>query len=246
MKQLFHHRILPLFTILAGGLGLALRLWLFSTGVDEKGLLISAHPANSLIFILTALVLLVLFLTTKDIKHTPPLKVLFPRSFAAAFGCFAAAAGILAADITEYLTIRDTVSLVCCVLGLIAAAALVFAGVCRLQGKHPAYLFHAAVTIYFVLHLVLQFRVWSPEPELQRYAFPLFASVFLMLTAYHRATLDAQTGKRRAFVFCSQAALFFCMISLNGQDWLFYLTMAAWTATGLCAPDRPVPTQEEA
>ena len=38
MKHPFHCNILPYFTMGAGGLGLALRLWLFSA-VDEKGLL---------------------------------------------------------------------------------------------------------------------------------------------------------------------------------------------------------------
>jgi len=230
MKQFVRSPLARLIPILAGGVGLGLRVWLFSTGVDEKGLLLSAHPANYLSCVLVALFMLWLFLTAKMETGCVARVVPVP----AAIGGFAAAAGILVADITEYVAIGDRISLVCCVLGLIAAGCLVYAGVCRLRGRGCPWQLHAAASLYFALHLVLQFRAWSPDPELQRYAYALFASVFLMLTAYHRATLDAGTGKYGAFTFCSRAALFFCVLSLYGQDWLFYLTMALWTAAGSC------------
>ena len=62
MKKLMKPAFLPIFTLAAGVLGLALRAWLFFGGTDQKGLLVSSHPANALIFILTALVLAVLFI----------------------------------------------------------------------------------------------------------------------------------------------------------------------------------------
>ena len=61
MNKLCKPSYLPVVTLSAGCLGLALRIWLFLGGTDEKGLLLSSHPANALIFILTALFLGYLF-----------------------------------------------------------------------------------------------------------------------------------------------------------------------------------------
>ena len=67
MKHPFRSHILPFFTMGAGGLGFALRLWLFSA-TDEKGLLPAGHFADSALFILTALTLGILFLATRELK----------------------------------------------------------------------------------------------------------------------------------------------------------------------------------
>ena len=67
MKHPFRSHILPLFTMGAGGLGFALRLWLFSA-TDEKGLLPAGHWADAALYLLTALVLGILFLATRQLS----------------------------------------------------------------------------------------------------------------------------------------------------------------------------------
>ena len=69
MKNPFRFSILPYFTMGAGGLGLALRVWLFSA-TDEKSLLPAGHPADAALYILTALVLGILFLAARNREHT--------------------------------------------------------------------------------------------------------------------------------------------------------------------------------
>ena len=64
MKHPFRSHILPFFTVGAGGLGFALRLWLYA-GIDEKGLLPVGHPADYLLFLLSALTIGILFLATR-------------------------------------------------------------------------------------------------------------------------------------------------------------------------------------
>ena len=66
MKHPFHSRILPLFPIAAGAVGLALRVWLFSA-TDDKGLLPVGHPANYALYLLTAVTLGILFLATREL-----------------------------------------------------------------------------------------------------------------------------------------------------------------------------------
>lgn len=242
MKKIFMPHILPLFTLGAGGLGFALRVWLFTAGVDEKGLVIPSHPANSLLFILSAAVICILFLCTRSVSKLS-YKQSFPASPAAAVGHWIAAAGILAADFAELADVGDTITVISFFLGLLAAACLVYLGWCRLKHIHPSMIFYTVVTIYLLVHLMSQYRIWSPEPQLQNYCFQLFASIFLMLSLYHRTALTCRMGSRKWFLFCSQAALFFCCLSLQGESRLFYAAMAAWMTTDLCVCSAP--RQEE-
>lgn len=242
MKKLLTPKVLPLFPLCAGLLGLVLRVILYAVGVDEKGLLARNHPLTVLLFVLTAAVLAVLFLCTR--KATAPASYFsrFPESPVAAFGCAAAAVGILLTDTYELFIRHDTITVACFVLGIAAAASIGFIGFCRTKGVRPSFLYHGILTVYLMLHPLSQYRLWSSDPQLMNYCFHLLASVFLMLAGYQRTALDAGTGKPKWYAFCSQAALFFCCISTHGDSWLFYLTMAIWTATGLCvlqAPEKP-------
>ena len=66
MKHPFRSHILPFFTMGAGGLGLVLRLYLFSN-MDENKLLPAGHWADTSLYILSALALGVLFLATREL-----------------------------------------------------------------------------------------------------------------------------------------------------------------------------------
>ena len=67
MKRFLKPGILPWFTLGCGGLGLVLRIWLYS-GVDHKGLLPVGHLGSALAYILTALVFGVLFLCVRQLN----------------------------------------------------------------------------------------------------------------------------------------------------------------------------------
>lgn len=235
MKNILTPKLLPVFPLTAGILGLALRLWLFGTGMDEKGLLVASHPANVLLFILTAIVMVALYLCVSPLAPVSRYCQLFPASPLRAAGCLAAAAGILLTNIGEIAQQQDTLTFLVLVLGILASVSFVLLALCRFKGAKPNFLLHTIVTVYLMFHLVAQYRHWSPEPQLQTYFFQLLACVFLMCCAYHATTLDVKKGSRRWYVFCSQAALFFCLLSIRDENWLFYLTMALWTATNLCA-----------
>lgn len=236
MKKIFKPALAPVFALAAGAVGFALRLWLFRTGVDEKGLLVTNHPAGTACWILTALAILAIFLCVRPLEPVGKYSLLFPARPLAGIGCILAAAGIVYVNIRDLLQRQDAITVVTLILGVVAAIALVFLGSCRWRSKRPSFWVQAAVTLYFMLHLVSQYRLWSAEPQLAVYFFPLLASVLLMLTAYHGTVLDVnKNGSRRWYVFSSQAALFFCLLSLQESTWPFYLTMAFWVATGLCS-----------
>lgn len=226
---------LPFFTLAAGLLGFILQLILNGSGVDEKGLLVTGHFAGIVLYILTALVLVVLFLGIRGLQNISRYSRLFPASPFAFAGCILAAAGIVVNAVTGIMDQQDTVTLFVTVFAAVAAVSLVVIGICRLKGNQPHYLLHSGVTVYLMFQLVSLYRHWSPEPQLLLYFFPLLAAVFLMLTAYQAACLDAVKGSRRWYVFSNQAALFFCCLSLCSEYWLFYLAMGLWTGTNLCS-----------
>jgi len=121
------------------------------------------------------------------------------------------------------------------VAGLLAAVCMGCLVLCRYKGIRPSFLFYTVITVFFMLHAVNQCRLWSSEPELQRYFFQLLACVLLMLTAYQHCVMTVRKGSRQWFVFSSQASLFFCCLSANTGGVVFYLCMAAWLALDLCS-----------
>ena len=80
MRFPFNPRVLPWLSLLLGGLGLILRIWLLATGVDEKGLLDAGHIANILAFVLTAVFLLLLTTSSQPLTAADKYGKLFPAS----------------------------------------------------------------------------------------------------------------------------------------------------------------------
>lgn len=234
MKHPIKIKYLPPFTLGCSILGFLLQVWLHATGYDSKGLLTENHPATVLTVILTGITIVSLFLWVHSMGHPPVYKELFPRSWIAFAGSMAAASGII---LISYLELQNLnrVTLLSFILGFFAAVCLILLGCFRMQEKQPPMMLHAIVTVYMMLHVISQYRVWNSETQPQLYVYQLLASVFLILASYHRTALDGRAGRRDLFVFFDQAALFFCCLSLVSDNWLFYLTMAFWTGTNLCS-----------
>lgn len=235
VKKYLKLEYLPYFTLGLGLIGLVLRIILYTGGTDGKGLFISGHPAGTLVFILTAVALLTALLRVLPLKRTPVYKKLFPPALLPFIGCLVAGAGILAVDFYELMQKADMVTIISFVVGLLATGCLLYVGYCRYLGIHPGFLFRAVVTVYFIVHLISQYRLWNSEPQLQAYFFHLLASVFLMLSAYYRAALDAGIGNRRQYAFTNQAALFLCCLASIGESGVFYMAMAFWSFTECCS-----------
>lgn len=247
MKKYLNLDILPWFTLGAGAVGLLLRFWLYGAGFDEKGLMLDGHIASILIFVLTALVMVVLLGCTPAIDKR--VRRNLPASSMTSLGQCIAAVGIVAASVMDLLQRTDLMTVISSVLGILAAVSLVTMTFMKLRSKANAMVCLFVVTLYLTVHPVCQYRFWSPEPQLQNYAFQLLSSVFLMLASYHRTMLENQGGYVRWFVFYNQAALFFCFLSFHSQMWAFYLAMAIWTVSDLfclklARPGKRTMTQE--
>jgi hypothetical protein len=246
MKISLKPNLLPWLTLGLGGIGLALRLWL-QAQTDDWGLLPAGHVAQVLLCVLTAVVMAALFFCIRPLAPVNKYSRLFPASLKAAIGCGIGAVGLLVAAIGQLLAASDVLSIAAFVLGLLAAGCLGYLGLCRYKGIGPSYLFYALITVFLMLYTVCQCRNWGSEPQLMLYAFQLLTCIFLVLTGYYPTVLASQKGSRRWFVFCSQSALFFCCVSLAGENKLFFMAMAAWLALDLCVlqPKAPRTDREE-
>ena len=233
--EFFKPRILPYFTLIAGVAAFGLRLGLQNTGMDEKGLLIPFHIAGILLYLVTALFLAGLVLCVRPLNGVSRYSKLFPASMLSAVGCVLGAAGILYAALEQAFNQPDLLTILTAVVSAGAAICLVRIGMFRQKGERPSYLLHSGVTVFFLLQLVCQYRYWSPEPQFLLYFFPLLSSIFLTLTVYEAACLDAKKGRRWRYAFFNQAALFFCFVALISEYWVFYLAMGLWMGTNLCS-----------
>lgn len=234
MKFDLKYNQLPLFALLCGGIGVLLRLWLYGAGLDEEGLLVAAHPAGILVLILSALTVGLLLWFLRHFHTHGKYTHQFPVSILGALGSFAGAIGLLLTAMVELVHHETAFSIIVGILGIVAAAAMVFAGLCRIKALRPSFLFHTVVCLFFVLRLISQYQTWSADPQLHDYCFQLLATVCAMLFAYHRAALDLKSGDRRPLVTIGLLGAFFCCLSLVATDApLFYGSMAAWMVTNL-------------
>lgn len=248
MKKILDSANLPLITLVCGAAGFLLRIWLLATGFDEKGLLISGHPAIWLLGLLSTAMIVFLFLGTGRLLEAPKYRFNFPASLPGGVGTVLAAAGILICTLVEAFAGPDPFGIAVCVAGAITVPALCWIGCCRWKGIHPSPVFHVAASIYLLLRLVWMYRQWSSDPQLQDYVFQLLALTCLMLACYNRSAFDANMGTRRAYVFFNLAAVFFCLVSLPGCDSaVFYFSTGVWMLTNLCSliPMKTTPGEEE-
>ena len=151
MKNPLKSTLLPWLTLGAGIWGLILRIWLFTSGVDGKGLLIDSHPANALSFIVCALFLGALVLCVSDLGHAPAYTMLFPEGKPILLGNCIAAVGLVATGFFELQTAEGLFGLAYFLITLLAAASLAYIGWSSYKKTSVSFVFHAAVTTFFML-----------------------------------------------------------------------------------------------
>ena len=207
----------------AGLLGLILRSILFATGIDEKGLLIAGHWADSTVWVLTALVIGLIFLTMRNC--TEPESDGAPTSVLCTIGSLVAACGFLLSPVPA----AGNLALVEPVFRILAAAALTAVAFCRFRSKQPSYLLHSAACLYLALRMVCLYQLWSADPQLQYYAFYLGAHVALMLCCYQMAALDADSSNFQSLWSWGLGAIYLCLTAIPAsQDAFFLICCAFW------------------
>lgn len=234
MDKFFNIKNMPRLALFCGGLGILLRLWYLSTE-DDRGFLARGHISMTLLLALTAVLMVLLFVGCRYLRQGNKYSFNFPASAYGGIGAALAGLGIGLASVVELLTGVDQLELLTAVLGIVAAASLVFVGHSRWKGLHPNMLFHTVICLYLMLRLLCMYRSCSANPQLADYGFELLALVCSMLSSYHRATFDANFGARAPHVFFSLAAVYFCLVALPGDTGaLMYMSLGVWMFTDLC------------
>ena len=235
MKKYCKPRYLPAFVLIAGVVGFLLRFWLLTVAVDEKGLFLAWHPAELLLWAVTAVVVAVLVWQIRRLNGGNRYRFNYPPSLAGALSAWLLAAAIAADSGARLLANGETISRLCGFLGLFAAASLVFTGFCRKKGQPMSVIFHGWVCIYSLVYLICMYRQWCADPQILSYCFRMLTVVCFVLSMYYRTAFDVKMVRRRGVAMSHLAGVFFALCALpGGGNWYHYLAMGLWMYFDVC------------
>lgn len=236
MKRNSRGRGLSVLMLLLGIAALVLRKMLYTVAVDDKGLLLQNHPLEILLTALTAAVLTVILLAVRKLQGDRCYETLYSADLPAAFGNIAAGAGILITSLTGASGVGGYLESVWRILGLAAPVCLGLAGLARAWGKKPFFLLHVAACLFYVVHIVTRYQLWSGNPQMQDYIFALLGAVALMFFGFYTAALEAGCGSLRMMRGMGLAALYLCTGELARSSCpALYLGGIFWVLTDLCS-----------
>lgn len=231
---------LPFLVLGAGGMGLVLRVLLYTLTVDSRGLLPRNHPLHIATVLLTLATAGFLIWRVQKLGGSRNYRKNFPPSTPAGFALAASAGWMLMLAFSLLDTAAGRLDWILVVLAFLSTFCLLYTGCCRFRGKRPFFLAQGLITVFYVVYMVSQYRIWSANPHLPDYMFHVFACVFLSLTGYYATAFAARVGSRRMLLFCGLMSLFLCFLSLVGQgDGRFYFGGGIWAFGSLCTLDPP-------
>ena len=225
------------------GLGLilmCLRGLLYRWYVDGTGLL---EPGTALewgVYLLTAAALGIFALAARKQVQT----VCVPKIAALGQIVGALGLGITAGCFTGEL--GGALGMLWRVLGIAAAACLVWAAVCTMKGRNAGFFPQLVPCLFWVVHLLDNYRGWSGHPQLQSYVFPLLASMAVTLLSYYTAAQTVSLGKPRMKKFCALAGGCLCLTAVlpgSAKTQILYFTTGLWALSCLYAPDNSRKTE---
>lgn len=217
-----------LLPLLPGWYCLQLRRILYRKAVDETGLLVSGTALEWEIYLLSILALGLFYAASrKQSESTQPDSVRVLRQLAGA-------AGLGWTALMYPGEMPGLVGNLWRILGIVSAVCLIWAAFCTFRKKTPPFLAQLAPCLFWMIHLVDNYRSWSGAPQLQSYLFALLATMSMTLFTYYSAAEAVEMGKPRRKKFFALAAGYFCIAAaLPGKGQLMYLLSALWAVTSL-------------
>ncbi len=232
----------------SGVVGMALSAWLFSAGTDEKGLYPAKHPAWILLGILTAAVVILFWLLSRQTGTNRSYRQNFPASLPAACGFVMAAIGLLSSGFSA-LESGKFLRMVAGALGILGSLPLFWAAFCRWKGQRCKLPVHILPCFFFALQLFVLGQTFGSEPEMYRYLYRFWALVSLVPACYWLWSFDVNLGRRPDCIFWCLVAGYCNLIAIIGSGHaLLHLGMAVWMLTALpklqYLPKQPKPAAE--
>lgn len=225
---------LAVLVLFFGIAALVLRRTLYATAVDVKGLLLRNHPLELALAVLSAVVLIVIALAARSQDKSGNYEDCYGAARLGAVGNVAVGAGILVTVLSGERMMDSYLNSAWWILGLAAPVCLLLAGFARVLGKKPFFLLHVVVCLFFVVHIVTHYQLWSSNPQMQDYVFSLLGAMALMFFGFYAASMEADCGSRRMTVGMGLAAVYLCTAELARSSCpALYLGGILWVMTDL-------------
>lgn len=122
------------------------------------------------------------------------------------------------------------------ILGIASALCLIWSTWCTFRRKNTPFLLSLAPCLFWLTHLIDNYRGWSGQPQLQSYLFSLLATMAMALFTYYTAADSVGLGKPRIRCFSALSAGFLCLAAmLPGPEktQLLFFTSALWAISCL-------------
>lgn len=226
MKRRFNTAPILIFSLVAGLIGCGLQLWLSQTGVDANGLLIPGHNATYLLLGLSVCTTLILFYISTGVPKDMHYSTLGRAQKFSIAGNILSASGILLTVLNDALS--PTLTAVA-----LAAIAILVAQLYTQKNKGLHFWFCAGITAFLLLLPLLQYPVWCVETQTQNYIYPLFASISLLLAAYHRTEAELGLFHSKRMVFFHAMAVYFGITCAATQLGALLCGLSLWCAFDL-------------
>lgn len=227
-----------------GLLALLLGLLLNGFGYDEKGFLKPGFFVSYLLPVLAVAGCVLPALLLWPFRPKAKYSRLFPASPIGGASIACGALGIAVSSI-PFLS-GPVVSLICGITGLLSGVTLGIAAWFRFRGKRPTFLLFMLPALHLMLRLLCEYMIWSREPQILRFLFPLLALAAVSFSVYQQTAADAGFGSLRHYTMIQLSALTLSLGAVASADWFFYLTMSGWLCLNLASirlPNTPYSEQ---
>ena len=122
------------------------------------------------------------------------------------------------------------------ILGIASALCLIWSTWCTFRRKNTPFLLSLAPCLFWLTHLIDNYRGWSGQPQLQSYLFSLLATMAMALFTYYTAADSVGLGKPRIRCFSALSAGFLCLAAMlpgPEKNQLLFFTSALWAVSDL-------------
>ena len=235
MKNPMKLRRVPLWVLLFGLVCLGLRQGLYAFGMDDRGLLIRCHPLGLGLWGVALAAGLWIVLLVRKLDGSCRYEHNFTSSVLAAYGSFLMAAACAVTVLTQAPGVPGPLGLLWKGLGVLCGLLMIWAGICRLQGKVPSFLTHGGLCLFLLVHLMNQYQRWCSDPQVMDYVFQMLGVLALAFFAYYTAAFSVGRGNRRMQLGSGLLAVLLCTAAVSAESFPFlYLGGAAFALTNLC------------
>ena len=221
MKRRFNTAPILIFSIVAGLIGFGLQLWLNQTGMSANGLLLPGHNATYLLLGLSVCTTLVLFYASTGVPKDMHYSTLGRAKKFSIAGNVLGISGILLAVLSG--TLSTMISAVA-----LAIMAILIVQLYAQKNKSLNFWFCAGITTFLLLLPLLQYPVWCVETQAQNYIYPLFASISLLLAAYHRTEAEMGLFHSKRLVFFHAMAVYFGIVCATTELGAILCGLSLW------------------